>query len=599
MNPARLTPEAERPLLPTASRAETRSGVAGLLRPRLTLFVAAVSVMVATAAVALAGPRILGRIVDAVADGKPASSITGPALGLVAVAVTVGLLTALGRILVARLGEGTVADLRERVMDRAVDLDIDVVERAGRGDLVSRLADDVRVIARAATTVVPTMGDAGLTIALTIAGLALLDWRFALAALMAVPVQAHTVRWHLRRSRPVYEAARVADGARAQQLLETLTGSATIRALRLGPAHTAAVEARSAAAVDRTMQAAVLSTRFYGRLNLAEVIGLSGVLVVGFVLVRDGGATVGAATAAALYFHRLFSPINQLLAEIDTAQSAGAALARLVGVINLPRPAGPDEPAAPADHSVALDAVGHEYRPGHPVLAEVTLHIEAGERIALVGASGAGKTTLAKLVAGIHRPAQGTVRLGGRTHDELGPETVRRTVALVAQEVHVFAGPLADDLRLAAAGASEEDLWSALSTVGADSWARALPEGLATVVGEGGHRLTATQAQQVALARIVLADPPVVILDEATADAGSAGARLLEDAARRVLAGRTAIVVAHRLAQAADADRIVVLDRGRIAAAGTHDQLLAAGGVYADLWAAWSHTRTPATPQPR
>ncbi|MEW6475959.1 MAG: ABC transporter ATP-binding protein [Actinomycetota bacterium] len=591
--------DADRTLLPTATRRETRRAVAALVGPRWALALATVAVVVTTTAVGLAGPALLGRIVDAVTTGRPAGAITGPAAALAAVAVVVGVLTALGRILLARLTEGTVADLRERLMDRAVDLDIDTVERAGRGDLVARLADDVRVLGQAGTEVVPTVAEAGFTIALTLGSLAILDWRFALAALVAAPIQVHTVRWHLARSRPAYEAARVADGARAQQLLGTLSGAATIRALRLGPAQLTAVEGRSLDALRQNIVATNLVTRFYGRLNLAEVAGLGSVLVAGFVLVRAGSATVGVATAAALYFHRLFNPINQLLGNLDTAQSAAAALARVVGVVNLPRPAPPAEPAGMEDRSVTLLSVGHEYRAGHPVVAGVTLHVESGERLALVGASGAGKTTLAKIVAGIHQPTAGEVRLGRRPLADLDPDAVRRAVALVAQEVHTFAGPLADDLRLARPDATDDEVTAALDAAGARGWVRALPDGLATVVGEGGHRLTATQAQQVALARVALRDPAIVILDEATADAGSAGARLLEAAANRVLAGRTAIVVAHRLTQAAAADRIAVLDGGRLVAVGTHADLLAAGGLYAELWNAWSdgrHDRSPTPP---
>jgi ATP-binding cassette subfamily C protein len=583
-----------RELLPTASRRETRRAVARLVRPRWALALVTVAVVVATTAVGLTGPALLGRIVDAVATGRSAAAVTGPGVTLAAVAIAAGLLTAVGRVLLARLTEGTVAELRERLMDRAVDLDIGTVERAGRGDLVARLADDVRLVGRAGTTVVPTVADAGFTIVLTLVGLAVLDWRFAVAALVAVPIQAHTVRWHLGGSRPVYEAARVAEGARAHQLLETLSGAATIRALRLGPAQHGAVQARSLDALAQNMRATVLLTRFYGRLNVAEAVGMSSVLVAGFVLVRSGSATVGAATAAALYFHRLFNPINQLLGNLDTAQSAAAALGRVVGVVNLPRPAAPPAPATMDDRSVSLCEVGHEYRPGHPVLVGVSLHVRPEERLALVGASGAGKTTLAKIVAGIHHPMTGEVRLGGRSLAELGLDGVRQAVALVTQEVHVFAGSLADDLRLARPDATDDDLATALETAGALRWARALPDGLATVVGEGGHRLTATQAQQVALARIVLRDPPIVILDEATAAAGSAGARLLEAAADRVLAGRTAIVVAHRLTQAATADRIAVLDAGRLVAEGTHAELLAAGGLYAELWNSWSEGRSDA-----
>jgi len=211
--------------------------------------------------------------------------------------------------------------------------------------------------------------------------------------------------------------------------------------------------------------------------------------------------------------------------------------------------------------------------------------------VALVGPSGAGKATLARLVAGVHEPEAGSVRIGGVPVAELGPDELARTVALVSQEVHVFAGTLADDLRLARPGATDAEVRAALDRVGAGPWVDALPEGVDTRVGEGGHPLGPTEAQQLALARLVLADPAVAVLDEATAEAGSAGARRLEAAAAAAVAGRTTLVVAHRLTQARAADRVVVLDGGRVVEQGTHDELVAAGGAYAALWAAWSAAR--------
>jgi ATP-binding cassette subfamily C protein len=218
--------------------------------------------------------------------------------------------------------------------------------------------------------------------------------------------------------------------------------------------------------------------------------------------------------------------------------------------------------------------------------------------VALVGPSGAGKTTLAKLIAGVHRATSGSVRLTGTPARGDG-----LPVALVTQETHVFAGPLADDLRLARPDATDDELRTALTAVDALEWAQALPDGLDTVVGDGGHRLTSAQVQQLALARLMVADPPVAVLDEATAEAGSTAARLLEKAADRAVEGRTALVVAHRLTQAATADRIVVMDGGRIVESGTHEELRAGSGLYASLWEAWSGTRTAAdrtpTPHPR
>ena len=329
-------------------------------------------------------------------------------------------------------------------------------------------------------------------------------------------------------------------------------------------------------------------TGFFARLNAAELLGLSALLVAGFLLVRSGAASVGAATAAALFFVRLFDPINALLGLADDAQQGAASLARLVGVTQAPLPPEPRRPAVPRDASLTLTGVRHAYAAGRDVLGPLDLRVAAGERVALVGVSGAGKSTLARIAAGVLAPTAGEVRIGGVALAALGSRGTRAAIGLVTQEVHAFAGTLAEDLRLARRDATDAQLAQVLERVGALAWAQALPDGLSTRIGDGGVALTAVQAQQLALARLVLADPPIAILDEATAEAGSAGARVLERSADAALAGRTALVVAHRLSQAASADRVVVLEAGRVVEDAPHDVLVHAGGAYAALWSSWS-----------
>ena len=328
-------------------------------------------------------------------------------------------------------------------------------------------------------------------------------------------------------------------------------------------------------------------TTFTGWLNRGELMGLAALLAAGFWLVEGGSASVGEVTTAALLFHRLFGPIGTLMVTFDDVQSAGASLARLVGVIEMPAQAAPPETPVHAAPEIRVESVTHRYDDGPIVLDAVSLTIGAGERVALVGASGAGKTTLASIIAGQVLPEAGDVRIAGSTTADLGEAGTRTWVAMVSQDVHVFHGPLRGDLRMARPLASDDELRAVLADVGALGWCDALPDGLSTVVGESAHRLTAAQAQQLALARLLLADRPAVILDEATAEAGSAGAQELERAADAVVAHRTSVVVAHRLTQAIAADRVVVLDGGRVVESGSPTQLIADGGQFARLWSAW------------
>ncbi|MFT4083714.1 MAG: ABC transporter ATP-binding protein [Nocardioides sp.] len=591
-------------LLPTATPAQARRAVRRLVRGRRVLALVAVAALVAGTVAGLVVPRLVGHLVDLVLEGHGAGAVTGPVLLIALLGVAQSAFTAVGATLVARVGESSLAQLREQVVERTLELPARSVERAGTGDLLSRVSDDVAQVADAVRGAVPELASAALTVGLTLVGLLALDWRLALAALVGAPVQAYAAVWYLRRSTPVYAAQRVAAGRRTHQLIDSLGGAETVRAFGLTGRHVAAVRARSAEALELDLHANRIATRFFGRLNLAEFLGLASILVVGFTLVRAETISVGATAAAALYFHRLFDPINSLLGLLGTLQEGTAALARLVGVADLPAPAtAPRQAPVPAaEAEVVADRLRLGYGRGdrheagdrnsgvHEVLHDVSMRIAPGERVALVGASGAGKTTLAAAIAGAHPAISGTVSIGGRPVGELGPGALRHTVGWVTQEVHVFAGTLAEDLRLVAPEATDADLEAALRTVGAD-WAGRLPDGLETRVGDGGHRLTAAQAQQLAFARLVLLDPAVVVLDEATADAGSAGARVLERVAERVLTGRTGLVVAHRLTQAAAADRIVVLDDGVVTESGTHRQLVAAGGVYARLWSAWSGSR--------
>ncbi|MFG6278434.1 ABC transporter ATP-binding protein [Microbacterium sp. 5K110] len=533
------------------------------------------AVVLGAAAAGIVGPLALGTVVDALGAGERGAHLVPLLAVVMSVAVVANVvLTAIGTVTASHLCESALAVLRESMVETGLRLPQERIERAGTGDLIARAGDDVAEVSDAIPRVVPAVVGAAFTIAVTVVGMAVIDPWYAVVLLAVSPVHVWAVRRYLRDAPPVYAAERAAMSERAQQLLDALRGRETVRAFGLAGSRLSRISEASWTVVRWSMRARGIQNRFFARLNGAEFLGMAGLLIAGFVLVSADAGTLGGTTAAMLLFLRLFGPINQVLFVTDDLQSALASLGRIVGVIRT-ETAPEREAASVAGDTVHLAKVTHSFVPGVTVLHDVSLRIGAHETVAVVGASGAGKTTLAAIAAGVHTPGHGEVR---RPH----------SVALVTQDVHVFDTTLRENLTLAAADATDAEVRDALIRVGADSLFTRLARGLDEPVGASGTTLTAAEAQHIALARVLLADPAFVVLDEATAEAGSSEAGRLEEAAATAVRGRTALVVAHRLSQAAAADRVVLLDRGRVREEGTHDRLRAAGGDYARLWAAWS-----------
>ena len=569
-------------LLPIASPRRTWRAAAELLRPRKAQTALTLATLLAAGIAVVFVPALLGELVDAIRGPGGRSAVNLIALGLLVALMARAAFTGLGQLLLGRLGEQVLAQLRERVMRRALDTPLETVERAGTGDLVQRTGGDITVVSEGIRSALPAVLTALIDVALTLVGLTVLDWRLGLAGLAPLPIWILATRWYLRTSGPRYALERAADSAQTQSLVSSLTGAATVRAFRLQARHLRRIRETSDAAVRAGTRARTTSARFAFVLNGAEMVGTLSILLAGFLLVRADAITLGAATAAAFYFTRLFSPLMVMLYLLDEAQSAGAALARLVGITDLPAPPAPIAPGVPRNASMIISGVRFGYDDGPEVLHGIDLELAAGERVAVVGATGAGKTTLGMIAAGVRQPDQGEVRIGGVPLADLADQ--HRHVVLVTQEVHVFAGTVADNLRLARPDAENDQLRTALAEVGVDL-------DLDAIVGHGADEISATHAQQLALTRLLLTDPEIVILDEATAEAGSAGARVLELAADRALRGRTAMVIAHRLTQAITADRVVVMDKGCVVEVGSHAELIKAGGSYAALWSAWTSAR--------
>ncbi|GLY31016.1 ABC transporter permease [Kineosporia sp. NBRC 101731] len=537
-------------------------------------------------------PLLLGRLVDAVRLERPESlPVLLPLIG--AVGVLGALATALALRATARLGALIAADIREQALTAALGLEPALLESAGSGDITARVTDDVENFV-AAIPLIAQVSTALTTVLASVGAVAGLDWRLAISFVAVAPFYWFGLSRYLPRAGPLYAQERRTAAERGQVLLESLQGRSTVTAYGMSALQSRRVEQASAHSLDVRVRTIGVSLWLTTSMNAAEAAGLCSILMTGYWLVRGDLVTVGEVTAAALLFHRLFDPLGTLLGSFDSVQRAGAALARIIGVTQVPARAYRDQPSPRGGVSVCLRGVRHSYGGGHHAVDGVDLDVPAGSSLAVVGTSGAGKSTLAAILAGMFPATAGTVSVNDGLVDvpvtEMDPARRRDWVAMVSQETPVFSGTLREDLLFAHPAGTDSHLWDALEKVGAATWARGLEAGLDTLVGAGGHPLSAVQAQQLALARLVLLDPPLLVMDEATAEAGSAGARDLERAALALRSGRTVVVVAHRLSQARVCDRIAVMEHGRIEEYGTHEELLERQGRYARLWNSWSRS---------
>ena len=576
--------------LPVADTTQVRQALWQLAkRHRLALGVALVLHCLAALAGVVA-PRLLGDIVEAVQGGTTTGHVDRLALLIAgSLLVQTGLTCAASyRSLV--LGEQVLAEVRERFVSDALSLPLGVVEEAGSGDLLTRTSRDVEQLGWSVRWAVPQWVTALVTaVFITGAALAVGLW-VAVPLLLGVPALGVGLRWYLRRAKDGYLRENASYSRINATLTETVEGARTVEALGLAPYRIRRTDEDIAYSFGAERYTLYLRTVFFPSVEVASYL-LPGVatLLFGGLLYIHGQVSLGDVTAATLYVQMLVDPVDRVVMILDEFQVGAASLARLLGVAHVPedrvatgrRPAG-DELAARDVHFAYLD--------DRDVLHGVDLRVGAGERLAMVGPSGAGKSTLGRLLAGIHPPRTGSVTVGGVGLTELPLDDLRRQVALVTQEHHIFVGTVRENLALAADGrADDEDLLAALAAVDAADWVAALPEGLDTVVGSGGLSLTPAQAQQLALARLVIADPHTLVLDEATSLIDPRAARHLERSLAAVLEGRTVIAIAHRLFSAHDADRVAVVEDGRITELGSHDELVAHGGSYAALWESW-HT---------
>jgi ATP-binding cassette subfamily C protein len=572
--------------LPVAERTDVRRAAAGLVRADRRSFAVVLGLNALAALAGLAGPWLLGRIVDEVRGGGGVDAVDRMALAILLCALAQLLLARWARYVGHRFGERTLARVRERYVERALALPASVVERAGTGDLTTRGTADV-------TAVGTTLRDAGPELlvnavqALFLMGAVfVLDPLLGLVGVLGLTPAWLALRWYLRRARAAYLAEGAAGSDVAESLAATVAGARTVEAFGLAERRVAAN--REALEVSRRTRFRTLFLRsvFFPAVDISYVLPVAGVLLLGGVLHTHGAASLGTVVSCAVYLQQLAGPLDEVLMRVEQLQAGSASFARVEGLAAAPR-ATADESGVPADDRIDVSGVRYAYERGGEVLRGVDLTVRPGERLAVVGPSGAGKTTLSRLLAGVDAPTRGSVTVGGVPVVALGPERLRRQVVLVTQEHHVFLGTVRDNLLIAEPAATDEELWAALAAVGAEGWVRELPGGLDAELGAKGHSTDGSQAQQLALARVVLADPHTLILDEATALLDPTTARHTEQALAAVLKGRTVIAIAHRLHTAHDADRVAVMEDGLLTELGTHDALVAAGGAYAALWGSW------------
>ena len=612
--------------LPIADSRTIRRRLLAILRRRRADFALVFALQLTVALMGVVAPVLIGRTIDAVSQGAGPGPVRAGILVLCAVVVVQTAVGYMGEYRANGLAERVLTELRDRVVWAVTHMPLGTVEAAGTGDMLGRTTYDVEKVQGLLQQGANRILVLAMTIVTTIGAALLTDLRLGAFAVVPVIPLFYAIRWYLRRAIPAYLAVSAVRARMSGVVSETVEQNATADAQNLRPVRVARV--------DTLIREMWRNERYTGwvrglfALGMQIIVSLPVLLVVlvGAGMIADGRTTLGTVTAVALYALQLRNPLWIIGWWVDEIQFAAASFARIFGVEQALGDGAPS--AGPADDGTPRDGQRDEasaaerenpeisaerqspnagrtpdaepadrtpqgpwtvrcsYRDGEEVLHGVSLDVREGERLAIVGPSGAGKSTLGRLVAGINPPSHGSIAVGGAEVTRIPEEALHSTVAMVTQEHHVFVGTLADNLRLAKEDAGQEEMLAALAAVEA-AWVHDLDEGLDTRVGSGGKTLTPAQAQQIALARIVLLDPGMLVLDEATSLMDPNAARSLERALSRVLEGRTVISIAHRLYTAHDADRVAVMIDGRLAELGTHDELVAREGEYARLWHTW------------
>ncbi len=576
-------------------RAGSRALLGSLLRPHRRALWIVVGLLLLQSGADMAGPYLVKLGID---KGLPPLTHQPRHYGVlvdIAVAFAVTAVAAyIGKrgfvALSGRIGQAVLFDLRGRVYHHFQRLSVGFHERYTSGRVISRLTSDMDSISDLLDGGIGDLVVSALSVVSVAAILLWLDLPMALVALASFPFLLWLSRWFQRNSAIAYRRTREAVALVIVHFVETMSGIRAVQAFRREPRNEEIFDAVNDGYRRANLHAFRLVALFSPGIKLIGNVTVAVVLTFGGYQVLHGHAQIGVLAAFLLYLRKFFEPMQDLSQFYNSLQSAGAALEKLSGVLDeAPAVAEPPVPAAlPAVRgNLRFDDVAFAYRADRPVLPQFDLHIRAGQTVALVGATGAGKTTIAKLVARFYDPTGGRVRLDGVDLRDLSDEQLRAAVVMVTQENYLFSGTVADNIRFGCPSATDDEVAAAAAAIGADRFIRALPDGYLTDVGKRGGRLWGGQRQLVAFARAFLADPAVLILDEATSSLDIPSERLVQHALRTILADRTALVIAHRLSTVEIADRVLVIDDGQIVEDGPPHRLIAGGGRYAALHRQW------------
>jgi ABC-type multidrug transport system fused ATPase/permease subunit len=577
--------------LPVADTATVRLYARRLIRQHRPQLARMLSLYALAAFMALIPAYIIGEITNFAADHQLTSHRITLYVGILFVSsILYAGLSFLARRRSYILGETVFAQLREEFLESVLALPLVEVERAGTGDLLSRTTNDIEALSRTVRFAMPEWLVAIVQAVLTLIAMTIVSPLATIASLVSLPILFFSTRYYLHYATPGYRRERISYATMSGSVSETAEGARTVDAHRLGNRQGKRIEGNIRESFYSEMYTLLMRMVWFPTIESAFALAVATTLAWSGWLALHHDITIGAATTVTLYVVQINDPIDRIVSWLDELQVGQTSLARLVGV-SVVRDDRPTEGLEPSNETITMNDVRYAYRPGFDVLNGLSLTIKPGERLAIVGPSGAGKSTIGRLLAGIDAPRSGSVMVGDVALASMPLPMLRRHVALVTQEHHIFIGTVRENLALAKPDATDDEIVRALDAVDALEWVRTLPEGMLTELGTTGYQVSPAQAQQLALARLVLSDPHTLVLDEATAMLDPRAARHLERSLVAVLRGRTVVAIAHRLHTAHDADRVCVVIDGRIAELGTHDELVALNGEYASLWSSWRNEK--------